>query len=275
MIEWLFPVAAVWALQRTGWLDLDWRLRNTFRWRRGAPALPHAPKDGLFGPEAAPEAARLIQTYGLEAWAEAAGREALATSLFYVQLVERALREAGVELPDPLAAVDVGTSDWFYVRGLHAVLAHGGRHVTLDGLEVDPWRVYRDGYSRLDHALAHIGPLAGVNFLPGDACSYDRPVTLAFMFYPFLFRPDLVGWGLPRRMLRPASLLAHVAGRLVPGGWLIVTNLSEAEREAQHRLLEEAGLEIVWWAEHASALWQYDSPRFVTVARQVSPTGPG
>jgi hypothetical protein len=53
-----------------------------------------------------------------------------------------------------------------------------------------------------------------------------------------------------------------------PGGWLVVANHGAAEREAQHRLLAEAGLEIVWWDRHDSALFEPEPERYMTMVRK-------
>lgn len=272
MIEWLLPLAGLYALHRAGLIELDYPIRQAVRWRRGAPTLPGEPKEGLFEGMARPEAARLIATYGLQGWAHEASRVDLATSLVYLQMLERACGELGHAIPDPVRALDAGPSDWFYVRVLQAFLARSGseipREVALDGVELDAFRVYDDLRSRHDWAEAYIGGLPGVRYVAGDVRGYREPVDLAFMFYPFIFTADHRRWGLPRRHLRPAEHLAHVAGLVKPGGLLMIVNQGEAEREAQHRLLAEVGLPVAWWGEHPSALWTYPQPRFITVVRR-------
>ncbi len=271
MIEWLLPLAGLYLLHRAGVIEIDYPLRQAVRWRRGAPKLLGEPKEGLFEGLARPEAARLIATYELQGWAREASRLDLATSLVYLQMLERAFGEVGFAIPDPVRALDAGPSDWFYVRVLHAFLARWGsaspRKVALDGVELDAYRVYNDLRSRHDWAEAYIGGLPGVRYITSDVRDYCEPVDVAFMFYPFIFTADHRRWGLPRRHLRPAAHLAHVASRVKPGGLLLIVNQGEAERETQHRLLAEVGLPVTWWAEHPSALWTYPQPRFITVVR--------
>ena len=242
MIEGLLALAALWAalwaLQRAGVLALDYPLRQALRWRRGAPALPNEPKEGLFVGDARPQANRLIAAYGLRDWARAASRVDLATSLVYLEMLERAFTATGHRLPDPVRALDAGPSDWFYVRVLHAFLARWGadpaRSVALDGVELDAYRLYDDLRSRHDWADAYLAGLPGVRYLPGDVRRYEEAVDVAFMFYPFIFAGDHRRWGLPRRHLRPAEHLAHVAARVRPGGLLLIVNQGPAERAAPH-----------------------------------------
>lgn len=257
-----------------GWLRnaIDYPIRRLIRLRRGAPALPAEPKEELFPPEVMGEAQRLVRAYGLEEWARESGRTDFAASLFYLQMLERAFAEAGVALPKSIRAVDAGCGDWFYVPPLYGLLRHYGaappRQVTLDGVELDAWALYQGFHSRYDWAQAFSSDCEGATYLPQDIRRYGRPVDIAFMLFPCLFADDLRRWGLPRRFLRPAEYLRHVWGLVRPGGWLVVANLGEAERQAQHQLLAGASIHIQWWGVHTSPLFRYQEPRFITVARK-------
>lgn len=270
-LEWLIPVGALYALHRLGVLELDFPLRQRIHWRRGAPKLPHESKRGLFNPDAAPGARRLVQTYDLQAWERGSGRGAFEASLFYLEMLERAFATANVSLPDKLRAVDVGPSDWFYVQTLHAFLtlwrAPSPREVCLDGVELDPWRLYRDLRSRADWAQAYIGSLPAVQYLTTDIRHYEQAVQVAFLFFPFLFRADLRRWGLPRRYLQPAALLNHVVSLVEPGGVLFIVNQGEAERDAQHAFLRAAGLEVTWSDRHVSPLATFEPERYITLVQ--------
>lgn len=254
-----------------GWLRnaVDFPLRQAIRWRRSGCTLPAEEKTGLYPPEAMAEVDRLVRTYGLERWQRESGRRDFAASLFYLQMLERALTGAGVALPPAVSALDAGCGDWFYVQPLYGLLRHFGpgapRTVALDGVELDAYQMYAGLHSRHDWAEAFSAGLPQVRYLAQDIRRYAQPVDLAFMLFPFLFGADLRRWGLPRRYLRPADLLAHVHGLVKPRGWLVIANLGPAEREEQHRLLKEARLEIAWWGAHRSDLFQYREERYVTV----------
>lgn len=257
-----------------GWLRnaIDYPIRQLIRLRRGLPALPAEPKDGLFPPPVQAEAERLVRCYGLERWAQQSDRTDFAASLFYLQMLERAMEEGGVALPPRVTALDAGCGDWFYVQALYGLLQHhgapAGRPVELDGVELDAWALYEGFHSRYDWARAYAFGCDGAAYLPQDIRRYNRPVDIAFMLFPFLFADDLRRWGLPRRFLRPGDYLRHVWGLVKPGGWLVIANLGEAEREAQHRLLTEGGIPVHWWSMHTSPLFNYEQPRFVTVIQR-------
>ncbi|MDF2627643.1 MAG: hypothetical protein K0R39_1474 [Symbiobacteriaceae bacterium] len=263
-----------------GWLrnEVDFRIRQWVRLRRGPARLPGESKAGLFGAAGAggaagaAEAERLVTTYGLQQWQMASGRTDFAASLFYAAMVEAALHGAQVALPDPLTVLDAGAGDWFYVRPLYGVLRSLGaaapRQLSLDGVELDAYALYRGWRSRFDWAEAYVGGLPGVRYLPGDIRAYGRPAHLALMLFPFLFPADAQRWGLPRRCLQPGAVLAHVWSLVRPGGALLIANLGEAERQEQTRLLKEAGLQPVWRERFDSPLFSYEQPRFVTVVRR-------
>jgi hypothetical protein len=269
VLEWLIPIGGAWALQRIGLFELDFPVRSRIRWRRGTPRLPHESKAALFDPEGQPEADRLVARYGLETWAEASGRGAFECSLIYLHMLERGFEAAGVHLPDHLRAVDVGPCDWFYVQAEHAFLRRWGttrpRSVTLDGVELDAWRLYLDLRSRADWAEAYIGGLPDVRYHGMDGLAFTRPVDVALMFFPFLFMADHRQWGLPRKLLRPDALLAHVVSLVVPGGTLFVVNQGEAERAFQHDLLRQLGLEVRWWEAYRHPLAAFEPEWYVTV----------
>lgn len=255
-----------------GWLRnaLDFPIRQTLRWRRAGARLPAEPKENLFPAEALPEVERLVRAYDLASWQQRSGRTDFAASLFYLQMLERALTESPVRLPpDRVIAADLGCGDWFYVQALHGLLRHWNalppRAVALDGVEVDAWQLYSGFHSRHDWALAYAQG-TGAQYLPRDIRQYNRALDLAFMLFPFLFAADVRRWGLPLRYLRPAELLIYAWALVKPGGALILANLGNAERQEQHRLMAAANLPVTWWAAHRSPLFRYQEDRYITVA---------
>lgn len=272
MLEWLLPVGALYVLHRLHIVNVDYPIRQLVRWRRSGRVFEPEPKDGLIAPEARADVDRLVAAYGLEAWRDASRRDDYEASLWYLQMIERGFEAAGVRLGPDVTVLDAGPSNWFYVQPLYGFLQRHGaespRSVALDGVEVDAFRLYSNMHSRYDWAMAFSEGLPGVRYLTHDVRRYDRPVDVAFMLFPFLFPKDHLKWGLPKGMLRPGELLAHVTALVKPGGWLVIANHGAAEREAQHRLLAEAGLEIVWWDRHFSALFEPEPERYLTVVRK-------
>jgi hypothetical protein len=129
-------------------------IRQTLRWSRGRPALPHEPKDDLFaylppGSEGARAGASvrgsavgasaygrsaaearerdLRDRYRLTPFFEASTRALYRKTLYLIDILEQAC--AGLSIPDPqarsLKALDVGSQDWHYVFGLERWLRFG------------------------------------------------------------------------------------------------------------------------------------------------------
>ena len=255
---------------------LDYPLRTHLRFRRPVDDVPPAGLDAALAdlPPAEQRRAReLIAAYDLARLAERGRRRDVRENLYYLDLLLTAFEHGGVALPpDRVRAADVGVSDWFYAPALHALLRHyrtdQPREVELLGFEADPGRRYPDGRTREDWAAWHADGLAGARYVPTDARRWSGAVDLATLLFPFLFTRDLDRWGLPRSLHRPVELLAHVWGCVEPGGFLVVVNQDEAERDVQRDLLAEVGAPVTWSGPFDSPFWRYEGPRFVHVARK-------
>ncbi len=257
---------------------IDYPLRQWIRWRRGgfAPLVGDS-MDGLFEHLPAPRrqsaeklAARLREQYQLAEFERSASATNYRENLFYLHMLETALGRAGVPVPDPLLAADIGPSHWFYVQALHALLrwwqAPAGRAVQLEGYEADPYRVYADLRSRYDHAIGHVRGLTGVSYLPRAFSAQPARFPLLFMLFPFVFEPDHLAWGLPGKLFRPDDLLRAAWDSLQPGGILIIVNQGPEEHARQRERLRAAGIEPVAAYQQDDLFYSYPYKRFVLVA---------
>lgn len=260
---------------------LDFPLRRLLRWRRPLTLKPGSKTD-LFAdrpPERRIAAARrmeqLVSAYQLQDWYQRSPADVWLETLFYLEMLEQAFSGAGAGFGPELAIADVGCSDWFYAPVLlafaHRYGAPGARQVSLQGFEIDPWRVYRDLHSRYDYAMAYTNGLGGTEYVPADFGARQqqapRQYGLVTMLFPFLFPHDHLDWGLPAPLLRPSSLLATAWDSLAPGGWLFVANCGADEHRYQQQLLAEVGISVAWSGEHRSDFWQYPRPRWSALAR--------
>lgn len=236
--------------------ELSFAVRSRLRWRRGAARLPHESKPRVW-PWLRGEAAaqRLVveleQRYDLRALRERS------TCLVYAEnlaLLERLdALAAGQQLPlcgaAALQAIDVGAGVFQYATGLHRWLRRLARpqpsapgpapEVVLRGIELDGYRLYRDGHCRADHADSHAalaGP--GVRYEVADFCRLALPPQdVVTVFFPFLSTYPVLQWGAPVSQLRPRGLLARAVAALRPGGWLVVVNQTGAEWQRLAALL--------------------------------------
>jgi len=256
---------------------LDYPLRQGLRFRRGGLHIRPQPHARLFdhlpaGQRAQAEALalRLERDYHLEALAAASTAPNFRENLFYLHMLEEALRRSGASLPADLQAADIGPSHWFYVQALHGLLRWWqrpeGREVQLTGFEADAYRVYNDLHSRYDHALAHMRGLPGVAYLPQAFERQAGQFHVITMLFPFVFAHDHLVWGLPGRLFEPRALLAAAWDSLQPGGVLGIVNQGQQEHQAQGESLQACGIRPVAGYRQDPLLFSYRYDRYVWVA---------
>ena len=258
---------------------IDYPLRRRITWRRPIRRPRNEPKQDLFRRLAPPErdsaratAARLKKDYRLDELFNASTRNNYRENLFYLEILEAALTRAAFRPPETLYVGDVGPSHWFYVRALYQLLlwwqTTTPRQVTLHGFEIDPYRVYADFHSRMDHAKAQMRGLEGVFYHPEGVETHPRDFDLVLQLFPFVFVEDHLDWGLPRGLFSPQQLLADAWKKLKPGGLLVVVNQGEAEHKEEQRMMSSQGIKPAAAFGHDSLLFSYDLRRYVLAARK-------
>ncbi|MBN1536487.1 MAG: hypothetical protein JW908_07130 [Anaerolineales bacterium] len=256
---------------------LDYPLRQFFRWQRKGLHIKNEAKDALFTclPEpdhtqAQATAGRLLKEYHLEALYSSSTMDNYCENLYYLEMLESALTILKPSLPDRIAAADIGSTHWFYVQALYAALKWwqypAGREVALSGYERDAYRVYANFHSRYDHALAHINNLPGVEYKPYAFMIQSSAFDIITHFFPFIFLPDHLEWGLLPWQFNPSELLNTAWLSLKPGGLLIIANQGKEEHQTQLELLNRAGITVNASFPFSSPFYHYDIPRFVCVA---------
>ncbi|HKP95688.1 MAG TPA: hypothetical protein VJ385_08015 [Fibrobacteria bacterium] len=254
-------------------------VRQTLRWSRGRPILPHEPKEDLFaylGAEEAPAGGapgggtpggearerELRNRYDLTPLARASTRALYRKNLYLLDILEKACE--GLPIPEgsppagSIRALDVGSQDWHYVFALERWLRHGTgsrdgrtgaagkteRPVFLKGVEVDGYGIYPDFRSRRDYAQAYLAQTENpeVVFEVGDFLKTGGGgYDLLTLFYPFVTRHHLLLWGLPLRFFQPGKLLEKAAALTRPGGWMLVFTHTLKEHDLFLDLGKRAG----------------------------------
>ncbi len=259
-------------------LDLRNRLDYAIRQRVHAPSRPIPANTGsrpeiltaypaYVRKQAGDVIARLRADYCFDDVEDGFSERDLRENYFYLAMLDEAVRRSNVTLPTEVTAADIGTSSWFYVKALYAALSRFGtaepRAIRLTGYEVDAYRLYADFHSRLDHALANIRGLPGVDFI--DHGFEPRPDTydVLTVFFPFVFLKDHLEWGLPRALFEPQSLLTASIASLKRGGLLVIVNQGLKEHEEQMRFLSEAGFTPVAAFKMEPLLFSYPLARYI------------
>jgi SAM-dependent methyltransferase len=259
---------------------VDYPLRQLVRWQRGGFRPAYGDKTNLFHDlteddrrRAFTLARRLRGDYHLAAFEADSSPVNYRENLFYLAMLEEALVRTGINLPDPVRAADIGPSHWFYVQALHALLRYWGcpegREVILEGWEADPYRVYADLRSRIDHARGHLRGLTGASYLPHIFERQPARYDLVLMLFPFVFEKDHIDWGLPARMFQPRELLQAAWDSLKPGGILIIVNQGEEEHLAERENLAELGIPVRAAFHQDPLLFTYPFERYALAAVHV------
>lgn len=257
---------------------LDFPLRRLFRWHRPGYRLPGRSSDDLYADLPAGErqaaetlAGRLRRQYQLDPALQDSSAHNFRENLFYLHLLEQALERSGAALPAEIQAADIGPSHWFYVQALYRALQWFGgreaaRQVTVRGFETDPYRVYADLYARRDHALAHMRANPDLQYIPTGFTRQPGRFDCVTLFFPFVFLPDHLRWGLPPAVFQPAALLRDAWESLRPGGILLIANQGEAEHRAHAQALRDLGIPTRAGFLMQSPLFHYDLERYILVA---------
>jgi len=252
-------------------------LRQLIKRKKGIPLVPNESKQELFAhlpvnerKQADATARQLFSDFHLHDLFENSSADNYRQNLFYLEMLERAFSEADVQIPQNIVAADMGPSDWFYVKALHAALKwwknSDGREVQLTGYEADAFRVYPNGFSRYDFAQSYIQGLEKVKYIPEEFIRQAENYDLITMLFPFVFIKGHLKWGLPFRRFDPIKLLRDVWDSLKPGGVLIIVNQGEAEHRAQKDMLLSENISPAVAFQHPSQLYHYKLVRYVFVA---------
>ncbi len=231
-------------LPRPSELAFAWRSRFTASapaWKR---VVGRAAVEAQLPPAGRERLAALARQHPLARWEACCSRQEWRESLYVLDVLH-------THLPAGLPAgrgLDVGAKNGCTLPGLATASPRG-----WDLVELDAHRRYLWGATRRAYGEALAARFEGCCYHAANALDLPGPWAVVTWFLPFLTPGPLEAWGLPARFLEPERLLAHVAGRVLPGGALLVVNQGEAEAQAQAALFARLGL-------RARALGPIESP---------------
>ncbi|MDE2349346.1 MAG: hypothetical protein KGL92_12670 [Gammaproteobacteria bacterium] len=156
----------------------------------------------------------------------------------YLDLLDRGFAQAGIAPPRLGSLYDVGCANFWYARTLHAFFQPD----SLTGIEVEGYRRYRDGHSRVDYAAGYIAGLPRTRFEIVDYLRVDEPGDVITAWFPFLTATAILAWRLPLSLLRPRALIERIAANLTEGGMFIMVNHGLEEARPAMSLCAAAGL---------------------------------
>ncbi len=178
----------------------------------------------------------------------------------YLDIIEQAW--SAWRQPRPVGGIvhDVGSSNFWYARALHAFF----RPLELIGIEIEGHRTYRNGYSRIDYARGYVEDLPNTRFLTMDYRLIDQLADVVTAWYPFVTPDPVLAWRLPLSFLAPEALFRRVAHNLKPDGILVMINQGIEEMKTAAVVCSRTGLEFQTLCEVRSTLRSRRTPPVVS-----------
>ena len=161
-----------------------------------------------------------------------------------------------------IRALDIGCKNWFYAKGEYEFLKTISDDVVLDGVELDPYRLYSNFYSRYEVAKFYTKDLQGVNYIAGDLLDIEMKYDYIIWFLPFVIIRPLIYWGLPKKYFCPEKLLKHAYSLLNENGEMLIINQGEEEAFAQEKLFDKLGILYEELGEVKSEFFEYKNQRY-------------
>ena len=157
----------------------------------------------------------------------------------YLDLLDRAWVGAGRARPAGGLLCDVGCASFWYAATLMSFF----KPSELVGVDVEGYRLFKDGRTRIDYARGYLHRLPG-RFVVADYRQVRLPSDIITAWFPFLTPAALLAWRLPLSLLAPEELFARVVANLRPGGRFLMVNHGEGEAEIARKLCVATGLRL-------------------------------
>ncbi len=145
---------------------------------------------------------------------------------------------------------DVGCASFWYAAALDAFF----RPRALVGVDVEGYRLFKDGRRRRDYATGYVAQRPNARFVIADYLTYHEPADIITAWFPFLTPGAILAWRLPLSLLQPERLFGQIHRNLKQGGWFVMVNHGEEEGRLAHGLCIAAGFRPVWVQSRASLL---------------------
>jgi SAM-dependent methyltransferase len=172
-------------------------------------------------------------------------------SLYQLDQIARLLEIHPIPQAKTCHWVDVGSKNGATLGACVAVAAQLGEKAQVTGLEMDPFRYYLDGYTRGDYARGLVQAFAEtpalkalgtLDFVESDVNDYAQTppasADVVSCFLPFVLEKEHTAWGLPKQAFDPQAFFRGVWDLLKSNGFLLISNLSDAEVHAQRQILD-------------------------------------
>lgn len=252
--------------------NIDFFLRNKLVFSRKNYFEKNEDKDGLFPDKNSIQREKfLLEKYNLDYLKSHSTVQNYLENLYTIDLLDKYLE---ITPKDNLSVLDVGCKNWFYAKGEYFFFNKYCEKLSLNGIELDPNRVYTNLYSRAEVAKFHLKDLQGVNYIKKDFLAYklehNEKYDFIIWILPFVAYEPLQKWGLPKKYFQPKEMLAHAYDSLKEGGELFIINQGEAEYEEQKKLCDELNILYSQVGEVDSFFINYKINRYALLIKKLN-----
>lgn len=173
----------------------------------------------------------------------------------YLDMLDRAWRAWGDTVPIGRDLCDVGCASFSYAEALQAFFLPR----SLTGVEIEGYRLFRNGHSRIDYAKGYLAAIPGAEFKVANYAELSQPADLITAWFPFLTAAAILAWRLPLSLLTPERLMSRIRHNLKDGGLFLMVNHGPAEAEAAQNYCIAAGLNRLGRYEEVGPFSHYRS----------------
>jgi len=156
----------------------------------------------------------------------------------YLDILDRAWCAAGLARPSGGRLSDIGCASFWYAAALDAFF----RPERLVGVEVEGYRLFRNGHTRIDYARGYLAAFTDARFVVADYRDLDLPAEIITAWFPFVTPAAILAWRLPLSLLAPEGFFGRVRLNLRPDGWFLLVNHGAHEAAVAQKLCEATGM---------------------------------
>jgi hypothetical protein len=223
------------SLRHGFWYGISERLR----WSRGAYEETPARELSALGSEKAERIAALRDRYQVQFELQMNAATSL-RNYEYLDLLDRGWREAGMDRPQGGVLCDIGCASFWYAATLQNFFRPG----RLVGVDVEGYRLFRNGHTRSDYAAGYLARIPTAHFVVADYSCLEEPADVITAWFPFLTPTALLAWRLPLSLLAPEKLFRQIKHNLGAQGLFFMVNHGHVESVLAQSLCGAAGFRL-------------------------------
>ena len=235
-----------------------------FRWSRGVFAETPARQLCTVNLEQAERIAALRDRYQVQ-FEQRMSAATSARNYEYLDLMDRGWRDSKIDRPAGGELCDIGCASFWYAAALHTFF----RPDRMVGVEVEGYRLFRDGHTRIDYAAGYLSHLPNARFVVADYTAFGEPADIITAWFPFLTPAAILAWRLPLSLLAPQPLFRRIQHNLRPYGLFFMVNHGLDEWDLARDCCIAANLSLAaHWMEPSALSGHRKSPPVLSWWRQ-------